>query len=123
MTNLEHYKDELKKTIICYLAMGNSWSDDIGDGFKEFAYKHIIEWMSDDKKSSGSFIDWLLEEYKEKIELKQWEFDLLGSYNSSNRFYEASTLQNMSDKGHFKGVKDKTMMIKEILDNCIIVED
>lgn len=122
MTNLEHYKDELKKTIICYLAIGNSISDDIGDGFRDFAYKYIKEWIPDDK-NAGSFVDWLLEEYKGKIELKQWEFDLLGNYNSSNRFYEASTLQNMSDKGHFKGVKDKTMMIKEILDNCIIVED
>ena len=122
MTNLEHYKDELKETIICCLVMGNSMSDDVGDGFKNFAYEHIREWMSEDK-NSGAFVDWLLEEYKEKIELKQWEFDLLGNYNSSNRFYETSTLQNMSDKGHFKGVKDKTMMIKEILDNCITVED
>lgn len=122
MTNLEHYKDELKEVIAHRLVMGNSISDDIGDGFRDFAYKHIKEWIPDDK-NSGSFVDWLLEEYKEKIELKQWEFDLLGNYNSSNRFYESSTLQNMSDKGHFKGVKDKTMMIKEILDNCIIVED
>lgn len=122
MTNLEHYKNELKTTITCRLVMQNSISDDIGGGFRDFAYKYMKEWMSDDK-NSGSFVDWLLEEYKEKIELKQWEFDLLGNYNSSNRFYESFTLQNMSDKGYFKGVEDKTMMIKEILDNCIIVED
>lgn len=122
MTNLEHYKDELKEVIALRFVMENSISDDIGYGFRDFAIDHYKEWITDDK-ISGSFVDWLLEEYKEKIELKQWEFDLLGNYNSSNRFYETYTLQNMSDKGHFKGVKDKTMMIKEILDNCIIVED
>lgn len=122
MTNLEHYKDELKEVIALRFVMENSISDDIGYGFRDFAIDHYKEWITDDK-ISGSFVDWLLEEYKEKIELKQWEFDLLSDYNGSMEFYGCYTLQNMSNKGYFKGVTDMDMTTQEILENCEVIDD
>lgn len=73
----------------------------------------------------------LLEEHKEpiKIKLAQWEYDFLNTL----RKYHATTFMSdkfneylcddMKQKGHFKGVHDKTMTLQEILDNCEVVED
>ena len=71
----------------------------------------------------------LLEEHKEPIKLKQWEYDFLNTL----RKYHATTFMSdkfneylcddMKQKGHFKGVHDKTMTLQEILDNCEIVAD
>ena len=73
----------------------------------------------------------LIQEYKEpiKIKLAQWEYDFLNTL----RKYHATTFMSdkfneylcddMKQKGHFKGVHDKTMTLQEILDNCEVVED
>lgn len=69
----------------------------------------------------------LLEEHREpiKIKLAQWEYDLIETNDKSRdyRFEDFKTYQYMLDKGHFKGVYDKTMTLKEILDNCEVIED
>lgn len=62
--------------------------------------------------------------YKEPIKLKQWEYDLLNCYNEYFPFYEADCANFMErKKGHFKGITDRSMTVKEILDNCQIVSD
>lgn len=73
----------------------------------------------------------LLEEHKEpiKIKLAQWEYDFLNTL----RKYHATTFMSdkfnehlcddMKQKGHFKGVTDTSMTLREILNNCEIVVD
>ena len=110
MTNLEYYKDELKR----YLK-------------DESGLRHFRYWET---RGHDNFIDWLLAEHKEPIRLKQWEKDLLESlYRSAeDRFvymgvfkYHA-ILRNMKVLGHFKGVKDDDMTLARILDNCEVIE-
>lgn len=68
----------------------------------------------------------LLQEHKETIKLKQWEHDLLKvkhvSYGN-HRFNWYVDLCSMKEKGYFKGVTDTSMTLKEILDDCEVVED
>lgn len=69
------------------------------------------------------FADWLLEEHKESIKLKQWEKDLLKvGYCDECGFDNFDELSAMLDLGHFKGITDTSMSIREILDNCEVVE-
>lgn len=68
------------------------------------------------------FVDWLLEEHKEPIKLKQWEKDLLGMSYVETRFKHVDVLDNMKDMGYFKGVTDTSMTIGEILDNCEVID-
>lgn len=67
----------------------------------------------------------LLEEHKEPIKLKQWEYDLIETNDKPHdyRFEDFKTYQHMLGKGHFKGVVDTSMTLQEILDNCEIVAD
>lgn len=53
MTNLEYHKDELKR----YLK-------------DELDLRYFRYWKT---RGYDNFIDWLLEEHKEPIKLKQWE--------------------------------------------------
>ena len=72
-----------------------------------------------DYKEKG--IEWLLEEHKEPIKLKQWEKDLLEEISYIDESFEESFfLTGMRKRGHFKGITDTnmSMTIKEILDNC-----
>ncbi len=70
----------------------------------------------------------LLQEHREPIKLKQWEYDFLDYLIflgcGARRFecYDA-TKYFFYTKGHFKGVYDTSMTLREILDNCEVVED
>lgn len=67
--------------------------------------------------------DWLLAEHKEPIKLTKFEYDLLESYiNKGYYFNNFSELKEMRNKGYFKGIKDTSMMLREILKNCEVVE-
>lgn len=68
----------------------------------------------------------LAQEYKEPIELTQFEFDLLKTiekYNKARRFNEYIFTDMKMEKGYFKGVKDISMTIEEILENCVVKDD
>lgn len=69
----------------------------------------------------------LLEEHKQKIKLKQWEYDCLqilanGGYIGNWKFNEL-ICYSFKSRGHFKGVTDTSMNIKDILKNYEIVSD
>lgn len=65
----------------------------------------------------------MLSEHKKPIKLKQWERDLLDRYHSNFLFGSYDSLARMKQKGYFKGITDTSMTLKEILDNCEVVED
>lgn len=66
---------------------------------------------------------WLFEEYKQPIELTQFEYDLLDSYVLKGyKFESCGILPEMHKKGYFKNV-DTSMKIKEILENCVVKDD
>lgn len=128
-TNLEYYKDEFKRLIIKNrnVFIGRN----IGDAFDEFASKHCEKFYYNPSK----FIDWLFEENKEselsnKIKLTKFELDLIlacGEYNSDYSKYDYVIdyiiIEDMFDKGHFKGLKNLSMSFDTLLNNYEIVPE
>ena len=126
MTNLERYKDEFvymlnknKITLCSFFEVLNNYDDcdtcpyDVESCEKEGCCNY------------RKFIDWLLEEHKEPIKLKQWEYDLLKCYQETKdngEFVNHYTLKEMQYKGHFQDV-DYNLTIEEILDNCEVIEE
>lgn len=117
MTNLEFYKDEIyemqrdlfeNKDISVPYGVGIA----ICDVYEKYKGVHAFMPM---------VLDWLLEEHKETIKLKQWEKDLLEKFNKSQFFDYESPLFKMKDDGYFEGVTDTSMTLKEILDNCEVI--
>lgn len=126
MTNLERYKDEfvymLKKNKIilcsCFEVLNNH--DDC-DTCPYDVENCVEEGCCNYRK----FIDWLLEEHKEPIKLKQWEYDLIRTNDrphECNVFESFNTYRNMKAIGYFEGITDTSMTLKEILENCEVVE-
>lgn len=126
MTNLERYKDEfvymLKKNKIilcsCFEVLNNH--DDC-DTYPYDVENCVEEGCCNYRK----FIDWLLEEHKEPIKLKQWEYDLIRTNDrphECNVFESFNTYRNMKAIGYFEGITDTSMTLKEILENCEVVE-
>lgn len=129
MTNLERHKEIVKQMLDesnCYLC-------DYIPNIKE--YKDCIGCPFRDGKSDiyecdyQKFIDWLLEERKEPIKLKQWEKDLLtvfmefaGIHGEHITLNNALLISSMLREGHFKGVTDTSMKIYEIIENCEVVQ-
>lgn len=118
MTNLEFYRDEIidkyvnrneRKDFDCILCEVRNKTYDC----RKPCYQCLEE----------SF-DWLLEEHKEPIKLKQWEYDLLFiySYDSTAKFEDSSVLSKMKENGHFKSITDTSMALEEIVNNCEVVE-
>lgn len=71
-------------------------------------------------------IYYLLQEHKEPIKLKQWEYDLIKYHAHFVKFNDRHILMTMKNKGHFKdmnSVTDTSMIIEDILKNCEIVSD
>lgn len=123
MTNLEYYKDEIKRHIKNNTPSLSLKSDVIGDAFRLFAYERIGIWCNDEWFESQHFIDWLLAERKEPIKLKQWEKDFLELADYKGYCFCAfGDYGAMKKRGYFKGVIDTNMTIEEILENCEVVE-
>lgn len=123
MTNLEYYASKgfvTDTTILCNIAYVCKYGIDC-----------VVEKCSkcEFNDNLNLCVQTLLKEHKESIKLKQWEYDFLNTL----RKYHATTFMSdkfneylcddMKQKGHFKGVHDKTMTLQEILDNCEVVED
>lgn len=70
----------------------------------------------------------LIEEYKEPIKLSKIEYDILESCTDeslcmmAHPFERVTFLNKMKQKDYFKGVDDTAMSIKEILENCRVVD-
>ena len=68
---------------------------------------------------------WLKQPYeKTTFKLTQFEYDLLNAYKNSGMrqcISNYGTLLEMYGKGHFKGI-DTKIPIREILDNCEVIE-
>lgn len=122
VTNLERHKEIVKQM----LEKSNCYLCDYIQNIKE--YKDCVGCPFRDSKSDiyecdyQKFIDWLLEEHKEPIELKRWEYDLMYGLEDS-KFHNWDYLCYMKEKGYFKGITDTSMKVEDILDNCIIVSD
>lgn len=67
---------------------------------------------------------WLLQECQEPVKLKQWEYDLIKTNDMSHGrpFISFAIYKHMLDKGYFKGVYDTNMSLKQILNNCEVIE-
>lgn len=119
MTNLEEHASWLKDRISYYRAehsMPYSFKLAIGE-----LYQMVREKKGSDFEPEN-FVDWLSEEHKEPIQLKQWEFDLLSFYSTYEPFERCALAEVMKDKGYYKSIKDTSMTIQQILDNCEVVE-
>lgn len=70
-------------------------------------------------------IKFLVEEYKNsKNKLLKWEYDLLSAFNNidGNIYCRSIVIKNLMEKGYFKGITDVHQTLKEILDNCEIID-
>ena len=115
MTNLEYYKDEIKEEFLKHHYLGDVvYRVASNNGYKVYR----------NSEDDINLIDWLLEEHKEPIKLKRWEYDLLKCYQETKdneKFVDHYTLKEMQYKGHFQDV-DYNLTIEEILDNCEVAE-
>lgn len=116
MTNLEWLQKAGMITINCAF---NKECEEIG--LNIVINLRNKDYESFDEKGFG----WLLEEYKEPIKLKQWEYDLIKIHTEPLHacFCNFGTLVKLYNKGYFKGIKDVSMKVEDILNNHIIVSD
>lgn len=119
MTNLEFYKNEinalLSKEASPYV------SKKIGGAFEIFS----INYAENYPNNAYKFIDWLLEEHKERIKLTRFEYDLIccvPDYDRKNLFVNMMFLREMKQREYFKDIKNLQTSIEYILDNCEVVE-
>ena len=119
MTNLEWFNE------IGMIAENEVWTK-TSDLKGQIGVNLVIALRDDDfKKYSEKGFDWLLEEHKEPIKLKKWEYDLIRTNDrphECNAFESFNTYRNMKAMGYFEGITDTYMTLKEILDNCEVVE-
>lgn len=114
MKNIEKYYDEL---ISCYKSPNCYWLEVIKKG-------NCHEMSC--KECGMDFVHWLNEEYKEPIKLTQFEYDIINYHGRLSKFNDICFLMAMKNKGHFKhmnSVEKCSMTIKEILENCEVVEN
>ncbi|MDY5435664.1 hypothetical protein [Peptostreptococcus porci] len=119
MTNLEFYKDEIYEMQRDLFDKGLCISDSIG-----VAICNVCKKQTGLSAFMPMVLDWLLEEHKEPIKLKQWEYDLLKCYQETKddgEFVDHYILKEMQYKGYFQNI-DYNLTIEEILDNCEVIE-
>lgn len=124
MTNLEWFNE------IGMIAENEVWTK-TSDLKGQIGVNLVIALRDDDfKKYSEKGFDWLLEEHKEPIKLKQWEKDLVSLYDEDDEGYSIDynfssflLLIRLKEKGYFKGVTDTSMKIEDILKNCEVIDD
>lgn len=119
MTNLEFYKDEIYEIQKDLFDKGLCISDSIG-----VAICNVCKKQTGLSAFMPMVLDWLLEEHKEPIKLKKWEYDLIRTNGSSHNtsFRTFNTYINMKSIGYFDGITNTSMTLKEILENCEVVE-
>lgn len=71
-------------------------------------------------------MEWLLEEVKEPIKLKRFEYDLISTNDQpkTRKFNSFSTYKHMMDKGYFKGlIGNEDKSLKWILNNSEVEDE
>lgn len=125
MTNFEYYKDEILKLL-------ELEKEDEIKKWSVFNYDRVLGKVlyrlythnkDDGIAKDFQIIDWLLEEHKEPIKLKQWEKDLLSFYSTYEPFERCALAEVMKEKGYFKSIKDTSMTIGEILRRHESIDD
>ena len=59
----------------------------------------------------------------ETLRASRLEYDLMKNLVGISRFGDWNLLITLKRKGHFKGIPDTTMKLKDILENCEVVDD
>lgn len=118
-TNLEYYYDDL-------LEEGFSDFAVINGKIKSCLYVPCDKCEFKKKDCSKDRITWLLSQRKKpKYKFTQFEYDLINTYRYVDdrcKFNGCYQLKSLKEKGYFKCV-DKNESIKDILENCDVVED
>lgn len=116
MTNLEWFNE-----------IGMITTNRVAPNGKLIGVNLVIALRDDDfKKYSEKGFDWLLEEHKEPIKLTQFEHDVLKAFTKLHIYVEGDgiedfrTLQELNRDGWFNGIEN--LSIKEILDNCEVID-
>lgn len=131
MTNLEYLKKNFNKfklydeDLFCELA----FICKTGERCEGFKYERCSEGCGGCQfRNIRNAIDYLLQEHKESIKLKQWEYDLIETCYKCSSYLETDTLksynffESLKEKGHLRGIDDLKIRIEEILDNCEVIE-
>lgn len=125
MTNLEYLKKNFNKfklydeDLFCELA----FICKTGERCEGFKYERCSEGCGECQfRNIRNAIDYLLQEHKEPIKLKQWEYDTIKYHGKLSKFNDICFLMAMRNKGYFKGITDTSMKIEDILKNCEVIE-
>lgn len=125
MTNLEHYKRKISNRWMEYVKLRGQekYSEYLGLAITD-VFKEDLKRLGFDKAapSVSEVMYWLTRDYQEPIKLKQWEKEMLSFYSGEQGFNETVFAKKLKDRGYFNGVTDTSMTVREILDNCEVVE-
>lgn len=116
MTNLEFHKSEFNSDLMmCQVAYICKHGKPCSNFFCRSC--EFLESTSDCVKA-------MVEPCKEKIKLKQWEYDLIRTNDMSHgrTFDSFNTYRSMKSCGHFAGIKNISMTLEEILENCEVIK-
>lgn len=116
-TNFDHYKDIILDCCIDNLA--------VVKGIPKSCSKidcNDCDFLTIKKECCEIAKDWLKQPYKKMTyKLTKFEKELLQCYPDTNSFKLFNSLNEMKEKGYFKGI-DTNIPIREILDNCEVMD-
>lgn len=126
MTNLEWVKNNAKdynlneRNHICQFAHISKYKSHCGIKYKCCGECEL-------NNNLKKVIDYLLEEHKEPIKLKKWEYDLIKAFYYSGyenwMFKELFATSKMKQFGYFKNVKDENIKIDDLFKNCEVEDE
>ena len=115
-TNFEHYKDEISNLDFNFAVINGKVVSCEDSSCNECYFKRNACGCNKIK------IKWLYEQYKEKYNLTQFEYDLLSSHLCKCKFKNINALTMMKEKGYFEGI-DENAKIEDILGNCEVIKN
>lgn len=117
MKNYEFYKDKLSTgEMICvsaFICRHGKFCDDVECKKCEF------------DENLDLSLRVLMVEHIDPIKLKSWEYDLIkiNNMSHSSSFKSFYPYMKMKEIGYFSGIKDISMTLEEILNNCEVIDD
>lgn len=115
-TNCEHFKNEIKDKQFDFAVIDGKVVSCEDSHCNECYFKRDACGCNKIK------IKWLYEQYKEKYNLTQFEYDLLSSHLCKCKFKNINALVMMKEKGYFEGI-DENAKIEDILGNCEVIKN
>ncbi len=117
-TNYQHYLSDVIDRF--QKIRGVSTDSAMMQSLKDIFKKH----SNSNDESIFSMMSWYGSEYIETIKLTKYEKDTLTYFSSQNtRFSDVSLCDTLKRNGHFSGIYDVDMKIRDILFNCEVVEN